>query len=108
MLIDYMENGGDTFETREGPCTFDRSLIDYLDSVTTDQQKLTLRLPIFVSTDTSVSGGAWKVDGTTEVAVVAGILGKPARNPERLRLHYADISELRKLLPGLIFPIFVP
>lgn len=107
-LIDYMENGGDTFETKEGPCSFDRSLIDYLDSVTTDAEKLRLRLPIFISTDVSVPGGAWKVEGETEVAVAATILGRPARNPERMRLSFADVADLKRRLPGLIFPIFTP
>ncbi len=108
-LMDYAENGGDTFDTRSGEkVSFDRSGIDYLFSVCTDQERLLLRLPILVATDTSSETGGWKVDGTIESAVVSRILNRRVRSEDRIFLYYPDIVALKKLIPGLVFTVFSP
>lgn len=108
-LIDYLENGGDTFATRDGTeCSFDRASIETLAAYCSDQEKFTLRLPLFVATDSSSENGNWKIEGTTEVAVVARILGRIPHRPDYLTLYYPDLVELKKQLPGLIFTLFQP
>lgn len=108
-LMDYIENGGDTFETRGGEeASFSRAGIDFLSSICTDQEKILLKLPLFVSTDTSSENGGWKIDGTVETAVVARILGRRVHSEDRIRLYYPDIVELKKRIPGLIFTVFTP
>ena len=108
-LMDYIENGGDTFDTRSGDkASFDRCGIDYLDSICTDQEKLLLRLPILVSTDPSSENGGWKIDGMTEVAVVSRVLGRRVHAEDRISVYYPDLICLKKLIPGLIFTVFTP
>lgn len=108
-LMDYLENGGDTYITRSGETvSFDRTGIEYLESVCTDQEKLLLRLPILISTDTSSENGCWKADGTTETAVILRLLGRRVHAEDRMPLYYPDIICLKKLIPGLIFTVFTP
>ena len=108
-LMDYIENGGDTFDTRSGDkASFDRCGIDYLDSICTDQEKLLLRLPILVSTDPSSENGGWKIDGMTEVAVVSRVLGRRVHAEDRISVYYPDLICLKKLIPGRIFTVFTP
>lgn len=108
-LIDYIENGGDTYDTKSGAvCSFERSGIDYLAEMCTEQEKLTLKLPIFVSTDPESESGGWKVDGRTEVAVLSRMLGRRVHSEDRMPIYYADLFELKKKLPGLIFTLFLP
>lgn len=108
-LVDYMDNGGNTFLTRSGTeCSFDRAGIEYLDGLCTVQEKLTLRLPVFVTTDPQSEFGGWKVEGKTEVAVISRILGRKAHGDDYMSIYYADILELKKLIPGLIYTVFSP
>jgi len=108
-LMDYIENGGYTYETKSGESiSFDRAGIDYLDSICTDQEKLMLKLPIFISTDPNSEHGGWKADGRTEVAVLSRILKRRVHSEDRMAVYYADISELKKVIPGLTFTLFLP
>lgn len=108
-LMDYIENGGDTYETKSGETiSFDHAGIDYLDGICTDQEKLLLKLPIFISTDTNSEHGGWKVDGRTEVAVLSRVLNRRVHSEDRMAVYYADIAELKKVIPGLIFTVFLP
>ncbi len=108
-LIDYIENGEFTYETKSGQtCSFDRAGIDYLAGICTEQEKLMLKLPIFISTDPNSEHGGWKADGRTEVAVLSRILNRRVHSEDRISIYYADISELKKVIPGLIFTVFLP
>lgn len=108
-LMDYLENGGDTFVTRDGTeCSFNRAALEALGERCSDQEKLTLRLPLFIATDSSSENGNWKIEGTTEVAVIARLLGRIPHRPDYLALYYPDLVELKKQLPGLIFTLFQP
>lgn len=108
-LVDYIDNGGNTFTTRSGAeCTFDRSAIEYLDSFCTTQEKLTLRLPIFVYTDVSAETSCWKIEGKTEVAVVSRILGRSVHSVDHLPVYYPDLKTLKNKLSDLVFTIFTP
>lgn len=108
-LADYVDNGEYTYETKSGSMvSFDRGGVEYLDSICTPQEKLTLRLPIFVSTDTAAEGSCWKIEGRTEVAVVSRMLDRRVHSDDYLRVYYADLMQLKKLIPDLIFTLFLP
>ena len=108
-LMDYIENGDFTYRTKTGEViTFPREGIDYLASITDDQEKLTLRLPIFVSTDVQAERSCWKVDGITETAVVSKLLGRRVHSENRLPVYYPDLMDLRKKIPELVFVLFLP
>ena len=66
------------------------------------------KLPIFISTDTNSEHGGWKVDGRTEVAVLSRVLNRRVHSEDRMAVYYADIAELKKVIPGLIFTVFLP
>ena len=107
--MDYIENGDLTYRTKEGDTiSFPQEGIDMLASVTDDQEKLTLRLPIFVSTDIQGERPCWKVDGITETAVVSKLLGRNVHSDNRLPIYYPDLVKMRKIIPELTFTLFLP
>lgn len=108
-LSDYEDNGDLTYSTKNGSvCSFDAAELAFLASKCTEIEKMRLRLPVFVSTDTSYQGGAWKIDGKTEVSVISKILNKRPYREDILRLYYPDLKDLRKLLPNLTVALFLP
>lgn len=108
-LADYLDNGTYTYSTKSGEIiSFDKKGIEYLDSVCTVQEKLTLRLPIFISTDPNSESGGWKADGRTEVAVLSRILNRRAHSDDHMSVYYADILALKKVIPDLIFTLYMP
>ena len=108
-LMDYIENGDLTYSTKEGDTiTFPPEGIELLSSITDDQEKLTLRLPIFISTDVQGERPCWKVDGITETAVVSKLLDRRVHSDNRLPIYYPDLVRMRKLIPELTFTLFLP
>jgi len=108
-LLEHLESGLDTYETKDGQkCSIDKKDLELLAKNCTEIEKMRLRIPIFVSTDMSYEGGAWKVEGSTEVAVVSKLLNKRAYKEDFLRLYYPDLKDLRKMLPSVISIVFVP
>lgn len=108
-LMEMMESGDRTFRMRNGavieiPEDQLRLIWDSCD----DSQRLRLRLPIYVSTDTSGEGSAWKVDGVVEAAVVARILGKKVYKDGYLRLYHPDLRDLRSKIGDAILVTFTP
>jgi uncharacterized protein (UPF0216 family) len=77
-------------------------------NVCDDSERIRLRLPIYVSTDTSADQSAWKVEGRTEVSVVSKLLGKHSAREDYLRLYYPDFKELRKIIPDAHMVVFMP
>ncbi|MDR1690604.1 MAG: DUF61 family protein, partial [Candidatus Methanoplasma sp.] len=78
-LLEHLDNNIDTYDTKDGQkCSIDRKDLEFLASKCTEIEKMRLRIPVFVSTDTSSETGAWKVEGMTEVAVVSKLLNKKA------------------------------
>jgi len=67
-----------------------------------------LKLPIFVSTDTSYPGGAWKVRGRLETKVVSALLSREPEREDEMRLFHPHMSLLRDLLPTTIVVFFMP
>jgi len=108
-LLEYLESGDDSYETKDGErCSIDRADLELLAGKCTEIEKMRLRIPIFVSTDTSCEGGAWKVEGRTEAAVVARLLGKRLYKEDFLRLYHPDIRDLRGMVPSLVAVLFLP
>ena len=108
-LLEHLESGEDAYLTKDGQrCSMDRKEMELLAGKCTEIEKMRLRIPIFVSTDTSYEAGAWKVEGRTEVAVVSKLLNKRAYKEDYLRLYYPDLKDLRKMLPSVISIVFVP
>lgn len=71
-----------------------------------DQERIRLRLPIFVATDTSAESSAWKVEGRTEAGVVARFLGKRMFREDMVRIYHPDLKELRSKIPDAIMIVF--
>ena len=92
--LDEMRASGDySFNVRGGgKVEIPKEQVDILWDVCDDSERLRLRLPIYVSTDTSSDSGAWKVEGRTEAAVVARLLGKSMYRDDMVRLHYPDFK----------------
>jgi len=77
-------------------------------SICDNGERIRLKLPIFVSTDTSYETGAWKVEGKDEAAVVSRLLGKTLLKEGYLRLYHPDLKDLRKKIPDAIMVVFRP
>lgn len=108
-LLEYLESREDTYETKDGQkCSVDRKDIEFLAEKCTEIEKMRLRVPILVSTDTSSESGAWKVEGRTEAAVVAKLLNKRLYKDDFLRLYHPDLKDLRKMIPSLVVTLFLP
>ena len=108
--LDEMRASGDySFNVRGGgKVEIPKEQVDTLWDVCDDSERLRLRLPIYVSTDTSSDSGAWKVEGRTEAAVVARLLGKRMHRDDLVQLHYPDYKELKSKIPDAIMVIFAP
>ena len=108
--LDEMRASGDySFNVRGvGKVEIPKEQVDILWDVCDDSERLRLRLPIYVSTDTSSDSGAWKVEGRTEAAVVARLLGKRMHRDDLVQLHYPDYKELKSKIPDAIMVIFAP
>lgn len=108
-LEDYLENGDLTYCTRGGvKGSLNEAELHYIESNCTITEKLRLRIPIFVSTDTEHPDGAWKIEGRTEVAVMSKILGKRPHRDDFLQIYYPDLKEIRRILPDSVVVLFLP
>ena len=108
-ILEYLESGYDTYETKDGQkVSVDRKELELLAGNCTEIEKMRLRIPMIVSTDTSSENGAWKVEGRTEAAVVSRLLNKRLYRDDFLRLYHPDLRDLRKMLPSLVVVLFVP
>ena len=108
--LEEMREGGDrTFNVRGGgKVEIPQEQIDLLWDVCDDSQRIALRLPIYVSTDTSGETGAWKVEGRVEAPVVAKLLDRPMYREDVVRLYYPDYKRLKSLIPDAILVVFIP
>lgn len=70
-LRDYMDNGDLFYVTKAGDrVPFPQDGINHLASITDESEKMLLRLPVLVVTDTSAERPQWKIEGRTEVRVM--------------------------------------
>ena len=108
-LMDIVDSGNLTYSTRRGvKGNLSKEGVDYLFEICDDVERLRLRLPIFVSTDTMSDCGGWKVDGKVEASVVAKVLGKTLRREDLVQIYYPDLQRMKKLIPDTFVMVFLP
>ena len=108
-LLDLAEIENPSFRTRGGSVIeIDRSEIDLLMDTCTEMEKIRLKLPITMVTDTSGEMSTWRIDGRTEAAVISRILGKPLIKEDSVRIYYPDYQILREKLPSSIVTMYLP
>jgi uncharacterized protein (UPF0216 family) len=108
-LIEIIDSGDRTFRTRGGHvCEISQEEIGRLCEVCTEQEKLLLKLPFTVMTDTSYAEGVWKVEGRTEVSVVSKLLSKKPLRENLIHLYHPHLRELTKILPNCVTVLFIP
>ena len=108
-LLDLAESENPSFRTRGGfVIEIDRSEINLLMDVCTEMEKIRLRLPITMVTDTSGEMSIWRIDGAVEAKVIARILEKPMLREDSIRIYYPDYQILREKLPSSIVTLDLP
>jgi hypothetical protein len=108
-LAEHIDSKNYAYMTRSGHvCEISQKEIELLSGICTAQETVTLKLPIFVSTDVSSSQGAWKVQGRTEVSVVSKLLSKKPLRDDLMVMYHPHLKELQKLLPNSVMVLFVP
>ena len=108
-LLDLAESEDPSFRTRGGSVIeIDRSEIDLLMDTCTEMEKIRLRLPITMVTDTSGEMSIWRIDGAVEAKVIARILEKPMLREDSIRIYYPDYQILREKLPTSIVTLYLP
>lgn len=108
-LLDLAESDDPSFRTRGGSVIeIDRQEIDLLMEMCTEMEKIRLRLPITMVTDTSGEISAWRIDGAVEAKVISRILDKPLLKDDSIRIFYPDYQVLREKLPTSIVTMYLP
>ena len=108
-LMDMEQSGDYTYALRDGTVIdIGREQFEILWNICDDSQRIRLRIPIYVSTDTSGEASAWKVEGKAEAAAVAKLLKKPMFRDDRVRLYNPDLRDLKKLIPDAYMVVFTP
>ncbi|MDR0335453.1 MAG: DUF61 family protein [Methanomassiliicoccaceae archaeon] len=108
-LAEHTDSGDLTYRTRSGhTCEMTEAEIDILSKACAEREKISLRLPIIVTTDTSSSQGAWKVEGRTEVSVVSKLLSKSSVREDLMIFYHPHLRELQRMLPNSVMVLFIP
>jgi uncharacterized protein (UPF0216 family) len=108
-LIDLLNEENPSYIGKDGNTyKISKSEIEYIASLLDDVDKERLKLPIFIMTDTSYPGGAWKVSGRIEVQLVSRIICREPENENEIRIFYPHLMELRKRLPTATTCLYVP
>ena len=108
-LEQMLDSGDRTYKVRDGSTVeIPEEQLMLLWDACDDSQRIALRLPIYVSTDTSGETSAWKVEGRVEAPVVAKILGKRLHRDDYLRLYHPDLRDLRSKIGDAIMMVFTP
>lgn len=105
--ISEMIGGDPTYKIRDGSTIqVPREQLDYLWSVCDDSERMRLKLPIYVGTDTSGEVSSWKVEGVVEANVVSKILGKKVYRDGYLRIYNPDLRTLKDRIPDCYLMMF--
>ena len=108
-LAEYLDSKDLTYRTRSGhTCEITKDEIQKLNAVCEERYKLTLRLPLIVTTETSSSQPAWKAEGKAEVAVISKLLSKTPARDDLIIFYHPHLRELQKMLPNCVAVLFVP
>ncbi len=98
---EYLGKDGVHYRMDKAEMELVASLLDPLD-------KVRLRLPILVSTDTQGDTNAWRVSGSVESRLVGKLLGREPDADEEIRFYFPHLNELRKKLPTTTVVMYVP
>ena len=108
-LEQMLDSGDRTYKVRDGSTVeIPEEQLLLMGDACDDSQRIALRLPIYVSTDTSGETSAWKVEGRVEAPVVAKILGKRLHKDDYLRIYHPDLRDLRSKIGDAIMMVFTP
>lgn len=108
-LVDHLQSKDFTYKTRSGEeFAMESSEIEELAEICSNVEKIRLRLPIIVSTDTSGDRGAWKVEGITETSVMSKILDKRPYKEDILCFYNPHLADLRRKFPTIAVLAFIP
>jgi len=108
-LAEHVDSNDLTYRTRNGhTCEMTKDEIAILTDICSETEKISLRLPILVLTDISMSQGAWKVEGRTEAPVVSKLLSKRPLRDDLILFYHPHLKELQKMLPNAVMVLFVP
>jgi len=108
-LAEYLDSKDLTYRTRSGhTCEMTTEEIQRLNGVCEERHKLTLRLPLIVTTDTTSSPPAWKAEGRAEVSVISKLLSKRPARDDLILFYHPHLRELQKMLPNCVVVLFVP
>ncbi len=105
--LEDMVGGERTYRMRDGSVIeVPEEQVMRLWEVCDDSERIRLRLPIYVGTDTSGEMSSWKVEGTVEASVIAKILGKKVHREGYLRLYNPDLRVLKDQIPDCYLMVF--
>lgn len=108
-LEQMLDSGDRTYKVRDGSTVeIPEEQLMLLWDACDDSQRIALRLPIYISTDTSGETSVWKVEGRVEAPVVAKILGKRLHKDDYLRIYHPDLRDLRSKIGDAIMMVFTP
>ncbi len=106
-LAEMIDGGDHTYRTRDGSVAeIPEDQLMLIWDACDDSERIRLRLPLFVYTDSSAESGAWKVEGRTEATFVARFLGKAQFREDMVRIYHPDLKELRSKIPDAIMIVF--
>ncbi len=93
-------DGERTYRTRSGlTVEMDPQEIEYLSTVCDQIDRISLRLPIMITTDAAGEGMSWKVDGRLESKVISKVLGREWHDGNSMRIFHSDYRILLKKMP---------
>ncbi|MEM2943180.1 MAG: DUF61 family protein [Methanomassiliicoccales archaeon] len=108
-LADLLQEDKPSYCGKDGNVySISKEELNYISSLLVDDDKERLRLPIIIMTDTTDSGGAWRVSGKIEVKLVSKVIGREPEKEDEIRIFYPHLFELRKKLPTTTTCFFVP
>lgn len=109
FLTDLMGEEEPSYQGKEGNrYRIDKREVLLLASVLDPLDKVRLRLPILVMTDTASDSGAWKVTGKVEARAIAKVLEREMDSEDEVRFFFPHLNELRQKLPTATTVMFVP
>lgn len=107
-LAEHIESGDHSYSAKNGhTIMIEEEEICLLESVCTDMERIRLRLPMYISTDTSAEN-AWKVEGIIETSVISKILNRKPNREDMIRFYYPDLKMLRQRLPNAVSVMYLP
>jgi len=108
-LAEHIDSDDLTYRTRSGhTCEMTKDEIAVLRNACAEREIISLRLPLIVTTDTSSSRGAWKIEGRTEASVVSKLLSKSPARDDLIIFYHPHLRELQRMLPNSVAVLFVP